>query len=50
VKYRFFVQLRNGELLEWRNLTERQAKAMQALADDHIGWTNVNAFGWEEMK
>jgi hypothetical protein len=48
-KFAFWIELKDGQLLRWVNLTPHQAKCMHKWTEDGIGWSNVKAFGWEEM-
>lgn len=44
--YRFWIQTNKGEVVEWKGLTEQQAKRMNAQAERSLSWVGVNAFGW----
>lgn len=49
-RYRFFIQTKTGEVIEWLNLSEHQAKRLNSLTGKTVAWSGVNSFGWEVMK
>ncbi len=42
----FHISTCSGEVVEWRGLTMRQAKAMYAATEKHLP-DNVKSYGWE---
>ena len=49
-RYVFFIVDTDGSELRWRNLTEKQARSLHKWTEEHIDWSNINSFGWEEME
>ena len=47
-KFRFYIETRNGEQVEWRGLSLTVAKAMYNYTDKHQPY-NVVRCGWEEI-
>jgi hypothetical protein len=47
--YRFYIETPDGEEIEWRGLSRKQARDMYAYTSAHQP-SNVIAFGWEETK
>ena len=47
-KFRFYIETRNGEQVEWRGLSLTVAKAMYRYTDKTMP-SNVTRCGWEEM-
>ena len=48
--YKFWIQLIDGQTIEWNSLSLRQAKAMNKQTETSVDWTLINSFGWEELK
>ena len=48
-RYKFHINTAGGETIEWTGLTLRRAKDMFN-ATDQAQPTNINGFGWEELK
>ena len=48
-KYMFFIELEEGEVVEWRGLTLAKAKQMNACTSQTYPG-NVKRFGWELIK
>lgn len=44
--YTFFIETEDGERTEWRGLTLKQARDMNAFTHKRIP-VNVKCFGWE---
>lgn len=44
--YSFHITTNSGEVVEWRGLTMRQAKAMYASTEKRLP-DNVRSYGWE---
>jgi hypothetical protein len=49
-QYIFWIQTTDGNIIEWRNLTEAQAIRLNNLTNKHVSWLNVNSFGWGKME
>ena len=49
VKYRFYVTTREGATTEWKGLTRKQARDMNAYTSASNPW-NIVRFGWEEVQ
>lgn len=47
--YRFWVQTKGGEVVEWTHLSERQAKLMHGQAERNLNWAGADSFGWGAM-
>lgn len=47
--YLFWVETIEGERIEWRGLSARQAKSMYASTEKRVP-DSVRSFGWEEAK
>lgn len=46
--YRFYIETPDGEEIEWRGLTRKQARDMYAYTDAHQP-SNAVRYGWEEQ-
>lgn len=47
--YTFYVELEDGQRLEWTGLTQRQAMSMYRLTANNISLnTSVKGYGWNE--
>ena len=49
-RYVFFICDKDGAETRWTNLTERQARTLHKWTEEHIDWSCINSFGWEEQK
>jgi hypothetical protein len=49
-RYIFWIQATDGNIIEWRNLTEAQAIRLNNLTDKHVSWLIVKSFGWGKME
>ncbi len=47
MNYVFWIELHEGQRVEWRGLTERQAKTMYARTENRLPY-NVQRYGWEQ--
>lgn len=47
--YTFWIDTPDGQEIQWRRLTKRQAEAMHKLTEDGIVWAGVRAFGWAKQ-
>ena len=45
-RYRFYIETPDGEEIEWRGLTKKQARDMYAYTNAHQP-SNVSRSGWE---
>ena len=49
-KYIFWLELRDGQEIRWSGLSQNKAVSMHKWTEDSVLWTNVKAYGWEEMR
>ena len=47
MKYRFWIETKTGQVVEWLGLSEQQAKRLSTLTGKTIVWSGITRFGWE---
>jgi hypothetical protein len=47
--YTFWITTPDGQEIQWRGLTQKQAESMNKLTEDAVVWSGVRGFGWSEM-